>query len=467
MLRVGRRGGKSSTLSRLLVAWILWGPWDIPPGDTAMVAIVSVDREEASKRMVTIEAILAAAGVTFDKRTQAQEIHIPERRAAFAVKTCSLTGTVGFTSIAIFCDEQAKWASKEESANPAGVVMATLRPTMATQPFAFEIDCSAPWGTDDYHAKLCAEGTNETQIYDHGATWDAHPALTESRTHELEPDESEWKRAYAAIPSASLSGDWFGVSLDRALELDRCAEDVTPWVRYTLAVEIDWSRDHLSYAAVSSRAVPPDARAPDRPLRLTRVHEARIWPIAGAQPREVAFWVVQRVCARYQPETRPRVTIAEDEGHSFLEAARAAGLSLDMAKLSGRGQSGEIERYRAFRVALGDKSVQLPDESGLTSELRAVRARMTTAGNEIIELPRIKKLDGGKMGNVCRVPSLVLAVSEALLRSPQPVHVEKSEQSESERHRAAAVKEIVDKRRREWQKSPEQAMRRRMALVSR
>ena len=34
VLRVGRRGGKSSTLSRLLVAWMLWGPWTIPPGDT-------------------------------------------------------------------------------------------------------------------------------------------------------------------------------------------------------------------------------------------------------------------------------------------------------------------------------------------------------------------------------------------------------------------------------------------------
>ena len=33
VLRVGRRGGKSSTLSRLLTAWILWGPWSVPPGD--------------------------------------------------------------------------------------------------------------------------------------------------------------------------------------------------------------------------------------------------------------------------------------------------------------------------------------------------------------------------------------------------------------------------------------------------
>ena len=38
VLRKGRRGGKSSTLSRLLTAWILWGPWTIPPGDTLRLA---------------------------------------------------------------------------------------------------------------------------------------------------------------------------------------------------------------------------------------------------------------------------------------------------------------------------------------------------------------------------------------------------------------------------------------------
>ena len=467
VLRVGRRGGKSSTLSRLLCAWMLWGPWTIPPGDTAMIAIVSVDREEAAKRLVTIVAILEALGVTHEKKAQAYEIHVPERRAAFAVKTCSLTGTVGFTSIAIFCDEQAKWNTKEDGANPAAQVMATLRPTMLTQPLAFEIDCSAPWGTDDYHAKLCADGDTAAQIYDHGATWEANPSpeATKERTRELEPDETEWKRAYGAIPSASLSGDWFGLALDAALGLPRCDEPTAEWIRYTLALDVDFSRDHLSYAVTSSRKVPADPRNPERPLRLTRIHETKAWALNGLPPRDVAFRVVEAVCAKYPSlKKRPRAIVNED-GASFQESARQAGLAIEVIKTGGHTKQSEAERYRALRMAMSDKSVQMPDAPGLIGELRGVRARATATGNEVIELPRIKKLEGGKMGPVCRVPAVMLAVSESLLWGAQAEPVQKTPETEQERARAAAVKEIVDRRRREWQKSPEHSMRQRMARM--
>ena len=42
VLRVGRRGGKSSTLCRVAVAEALYGAHVIPPGDVGVVAIVSI-----------------------------------------------------------------------------------------------------------------------------------------------------------------------------------------------------------------------------------------------------------------------------------------------------------------------------------------------------------------------------------------------------------------------------------------
>jgi hypothetical protein len=460
VLRVGRRGGKSSTLSRLLTAWILWGPWTIPPGDTAIVAIVSLDREEAAKRMVTIEAILKAIGVEHEKKAQAQEIHVPERSAAFAVKTCSLSGTVGFTSIAIFCDEQAKWSTKEDGANPAAAVMATLRPTMLTQPLAFEIDCSAPWGTDDYHAKLCAMGDTDAQNYDHAATWDANPSpeASEARTREMEPDEKEWLRAYAAIPSASLSGDWFGMALDRALSADRCAEEVLPWVRYTLALDVDLAREHLAWAVLSCRAHRGQAR-------ITRLHGSGIWKLDGKRPFEVAEQLRDGVCKRYNigREGRPQAVIAQ-EGLSFAEQTRAAGLLLNVVPWTGgTKEKSETERYRAVWVAMREGAFLIPGDANLVSELRAVRSRRTPSGNEVIELPR-ERTDEGKPGPLCRVPAVILGASELLLRGPQPEPEAKTVLSLAEAERAAAIKEIVDKRRREWQKDPSGALRRALGM---
>ena len=60
VLRCGRRGGKSSTLSRLAVVEMLYGKHDVPPGDIGVVAVISTDRPEASGRLSTIAAILDA-----------------------------------------------------------------------------------------------------------------------------------------------------------------------------------------------------------------------------------------------------------------------------------------------------------------------------------------------------------------------------------------------------------------------
>ncbi len=100
VIRAGRRAGKSSTLCRLAVAWALWGSWHVPPGDTAIVPFVSVDRGEAAARLKTIAEILNTVGVSAEARND--EIELVSRRLVFRVVTCSIRGTVGFTSIASY-----------------------------------------------------------------------------------------------------------------------------------------------------------------------------------------------------------------------------------------------------------------------------------------------------------------------------------------------------------------------------
>ncbi len=459
ILRVGRRGGKSSTICRLAVAWVLWGPWVVPPGDTAIVPIVSVDRSEATGRVRTIEAILSAIGVRHEVR--GSEVEVPERRAKFAVKTCSTTGTVGFTSVLIIADEQAIWESRDTAANPAREVMASLRPSAATQPYAFELAVSAPWGLDDLHAELFAQGDNEYQVVDHATTWEANPTITEEHTRELAPDPKEWSRAYAAIPSESVQADWFGLALERAAAEPRCLEPFQPWVRYTVAIDPAFARDHFGWAVISSRSLPPDPRNPERERRMTRIHTAGAWRV-DRSPLEMAMRVRSELCEPWQVGSNGVFT-DQFEGFSFSELARQAGVLLHVVPWTGgTGETSQLARYKAVRLAMLEGCLQLPAvlhgpdgprEDGLASELRRVAGQLLPSGGERIILPRSRK-----DGHMDSVSAAVMACSVALERSPQPEEYELPAQPESNSWRAAEAEKIAAKRRAEWRK-PGQAMR--------
>jgi len=383
----------------------------------------------------------------------------------FAVKTCSTSGTVGFTSIAMWADEMAKWEAKETAANPAREVMASLRPSSATVPLAFEVDCSAPWGTDDYHAALFEEGDTDEQLADHAATWEANPSISEERTHELEPDIREWSRAYAAIPSETVQGDFFGAGLDMALTQPRVTESILPWVRYWVSIDPAFDRDHFGWSVCSSRSLPPDPRAPDRERRMTRVHETGAWKINGESPLDMAIKLRDEVCLRYQPKNELyRATSDQYEGHSFSELARQAGIVLTVVPwVWGQSETSQIVRYRAVRVAMLEGMLLLPDDRTLVSELRAVRRVLLPSGNEKIELPRHRKTDG-QSGHLDRVSALVLGVSEALMSLPQPEQIPQPPQSEADRMREKARREVLEKRRREWERNPALAMRKAMGM---
>ncbi len=479
VLRVGRRGGKSSTLCRLCVVVALWGEWSVPPGDTAVIPIVSVKREEAADRLTTVRAILSAIGVRHSVR--GTDIEIPERRACISVTTCSLAGTVGFTSVMLFADEMAAWSNAETGANPAAEVMASLRPTMATQPTAFEVDSSAPWGFDDHHAQLFAAGEDNSslenggkvagagQIVSFAETWVANPTITEAETHDLEPDPRAWARAYAAQPSESVQADWFSLALDRAMAEPRCTELVLPWVRYTVAIDPAFSRDHFGWAVLSSRTLPSEA---ERPRRMTRIHAAGAWKV-DRSPLEMAIRVREELCIPWHVASdglNPGVFTDQFEGFSFTELARQAGVVLHVVPWTGgTGETSQLARYKSVRLAMLEGCLQLPPvlaaadgprPDGLASELRRVSSVLLPSGGERIVLPRSK--DGGHMDSVS---AMVLGVSVALERAPQAEYIPLPGASEIDALRLDAVRKIEQKRRAEW-KDQRGNMRDRMRRIS-
>ncbi len=213
--RVGRRGGKSSTLCRFAVAFALsYDVSQIPPGDVGVIAFVSTTRDEASQRLRTIKAILDSLQVGY--RPIEGGIEIAGRPIVCKVYPCTVAGVSGFTSILVIADEVAKWHDADSGVNPASEVLGALRPTMATQPGARIVLSSSPLGSQDAHAKAFDVGDDEYQCVAYAPTWVANPTIAEDATRRLEREPRVWTREYAAIPAAGACAIWSAAMVDAA-----------------------------------------------------------------------------------------------------------------------------------------------------------------------------------------------------------------------------------------------------------
>ncbi len=178
--RVGRRGGKSSTLCRVAVAEAVWTERDLPPGTIGVFSVISVDMAEATDRIDTIEQILIALGYRktegepSDRTEFVRTVKHSRPRIAlldsqghpieFRVYPATISGVSGHTSIGSLCDEAAKWRDEKTAANPADQVLKSLMPTMTTQRSAHLFMVSSAFSTIDRHHDAISEGDTERQF---------------------------------------------------------------------------------------------------------------------------------------------------------------------------------------------------------------------------------------------------------------------------------------------------------------
>jgi hypothetical protein len=407
IIRAGRRAGKSTTLVRLLVCWALWGSWSVPPGDTPIVAIVSVNKTEAKARLKTVADVLRALGVPFEQRGEEIET---QRGVVFRVFAANIDA-VGFTAIAVFCDEAARWESRESGANPAQHVIGSLAPTMATVPGAFMIVSSSPWSTEDYHHELFEQGDTAHQLTSFAETWRANPTLSEAQTHELEPNHATWLREYAAQPSDAITGNWFGTAVDLAIDTGRTT--AAPHVdgrRYFVAIDQAFQRDNFAYSVVTSEPGPFDPSVMGRAKRITTVQEVGAW-VPDRSPRELLLRLKNEVLRRFGGEHR---IFGDQFGAMPLqELASDVGLRLMVhAWTGGSGETSKAACFRDVREQMIQGVLRIPDDPDLIREFRSVRGVLTPSGNERIEVPRT----AGGHGD--RVSAAVLACTMALNKNP-------------------------------------------------
>ena len=433
--RVGRRGGKSSTLCRLAVVEALWGKHQIPPGDVGVVAFISTTRDEASQRIRTIKAILDALGVGYKPCDGGVELL--DRFVAFKVYTATISGVSGFTGICIIADEVAKWKDADTGANPAAEVLASVRPTMATQPEARIILSSSPVGQWDAHYDAFEQGDTDFQITEWAPTWVANPTVTEAATHTLEPDEAIRNREYGAIPAAEVEEALItSTEIDRSTRTDPLVIPAEPGHFYEAACDPGTRGNAFTLAVATMRMTPLGMR---RSIVL-----AREWRGSTARPLSP-----KAVLGDMAPVLKPyRIDVLWSDqysGDALRDIAADLGLSLVPVATT---QASKNDMFKNAQTLIRTDQVDLPPDPQVKQDLLGIRRRFTRSGSTI----ELAKTPDGRHSD--HAPSIATVLSKNLPEPDVRVAIVRGSrewvQAAEEQRKRAHVARMERERRPHW-----------------
>ena len=427
ILRVGRRGGKSSTLSRVAVAETLWGSHKIPPGDVGYWPVISTTKDEANQRLVTIRAILDCIQVPY--RPVESGLLVDGRNVGFKVFPATIAGVSGFTGIGVLADEVAKWRDKETGANPATEVLRSLTPTMATQPHARAFLCSSPFSTIDAHAEAYDRGNTDTQMVAHAPTWVANPTISEADTHELEPDEPTWRREYAAEPMSSGTQYWFDAEAIKA-----CIRPYTMPLQPAIGTVVTAGGD-LAFVNDSAGLAIGHTIGEWEKARFRLADLLELSPAPG-QPLKPSA-TVKAFAARLREHGLTTMMADEHYKMTLIEHFDEAGLGVLSAPTT------VSDPFVRMRVLIHGERCELPNHQRLLSQLRQVMWRPTP--NNAISIIQPRNGPGGGHGDL--VSAMVLAAWQRggdVVKGPPAVNWQPDEW-ESRR-----MRQMEEKRRKDW-----------------
>jgi hypothetical protein len=374
-LRVGRRGGKSSTLSRVAVVESLYGKHVIAPGDVGVVPIVSVNRQEAAERIRLIKTILDTIKVKW--KPVDGGVELLNKNRVFKVFSASIGGVSGFSCICALCDEVSKWKDVDKGSNPATEVLASLRPTFAGQTEAKLFLSSSPMGRADAHAKAVDDGDTKHQMVAIGQTWIVRPNLTEEMCHALEPDPAVFMREYGCIPFDGSTSSLF--TEEGLLGVTRQDEELAPEPGVTyFAFQDPASRANAWTLAIAKAVYVKDDTYQ---IDVVKVREWRA-PLGGVLDSDVVFGEIAETLKPY------RVTDLHSDQWSFdpLEVvARRHRLNLIRVMSSA---TTKVQTYEHLKRRVDDKTVSLPAVDEVRTDLCGVRKWISRAGAFSMELEK-------------------------------------------------------------------------------
>jgi len=163
VVMAGRGAGKSTSLVRIAATEALFTPRVIPPGQRWIWPFISVATSDARRRIVELQAIFAALGLTLTPKypqghPTLELLDVREQPIAFVSIASTIAGVSGPSTIGATIDEEAKLRDKASGANPSTEILASLLQTFRARPGIRAIRCSSAWTTTGSHALAIGEG---------------------------------------------------------------------------------------------------------------------------------------------------------------------------------------------------------------------------------------------------------------------------------------------------------------------
>ena len=420
VLRVGRRGGKSTSLSRVAVIEGLYGQHEIPPGDVGVVAFLSTTRDEAAQRLRTIRAILDALSVKY--RPVEGGVELTGRPIVFKVYTASISGVSGFTCICAVCDEVSSRATSTVEAIPRPKSW-RLAPDLGDDGEREDLPFKLADGSDGCARQGVRRRGQRLPANRVRADVDRESQYSaEASTHALEPDEDRWRREYKAIP---FEGD--EMSLLSSALIDRATRDVSgdlpreDGVRYFAAMDPALTRNAWSFCVTAQRIV--DGRVK---RSVVAVREWRGNRIKNLEP-DVVLRDVAAVCRAYSVKV---VFTDQFHGQSLAVIARRDDIALRLVVVTATAPE-KAERYESLLTWMSDGEIDLPPDPRLRADLLAVRRVLTPNGFTI----RLLETPDGRHADLASAVSLGLMHATIPPKAPAPTLTPEARYKlEAERH---------------------------------
>ncbi len=396
--RVGRRGGKSTTLDRVIAMLCALTCWQIPPGDVGCFPIFNIKVGYAEQRLDNISRIYEALGVDHKLgRDKVGRFLLVERSGIYVrAMAASFRTAVGFTAIGFLADELARWIDEKTGKNPASHVLGSVRPAMATQlPYgAAEFLISSPWSTLDAHYDAFELGNTEDQRVAWAPSWVANPSLTEETCKRLARMEAEsgenidFEREYRAIPMTSGEAWFFDhAAIENAAEEYELGQAPNPGDTVNAGADFGFRSD-------SSALVVVHRTSGDGVITPADLCELRPAKGAPLKPSET----VRTFATTLRKHSVPALMADGHYAESVREHLNEHGLQYVA------GPTDVPASYVRFRALLHQGKVRLPKHKQLLRDLKEVQSKPTATGRLSIHLPR---RPGG--GHCDLVSALVLA----------------------------------------------------------
>jgi hypothetical protein len=169
IFRVGRGGGKSTTLVRVAGSEAVFAERQIPPGQRWMWPFLSVEQADASRRVLELQIVLRCMGIATEIKKVSNRLTIElndinGQLIEFISIAATIAGVSGPTTIGTTIDEEAKLRDKVKNVNPSTEILISLMQTFRAREGVRAIRCSSAWTDGGSHAQSIDEGDTDSNF---------------------------------------------------------------------------------------------------------------------------------------------------------------------------------------------------------------------------------------------------------------------------------------------------------------